>query len=157
MLDCHLNLVWEQLEEVHHPKKSYEKKKGFKISMRKSDQQMHSFYDFSVLEKNSVCLQALAHLEIFCCNFLVQEYFLGKRSGAQQFSSMQAKEVYFLKSLGKNGRQLKVYPCVAKAAISLSVEEHKTLQIFSLPGFPIYNIDETFTRLQTKYRVSQQV
>ena len=120
---------------------------------------MHSFYDFSVLEKNSVGLQALAHFEIFCCNFLVQEYFLGKRSGAQQFSSMQAKEVYFLKSLGKNGRQLKVvvYPCVAKAAISLSVEEHKTLQIFSLPGFPIYNIDETFTRLQTKYQLSQQV
>ena len=140
------------MEEVHHPKKS----RDFKIMKRKLPA-LHSFlYDFSVLEKKSV-KKALAHLEIFCCNFLVQEYFLGKRSGAQQFSSMQAKEVYFLKSLGKNGRQLKVYPCVAKAAISLSVEEHKTLQIFSLPGFPIYNIDETFTRLQTKYRVSQQV
>ena len=34
VLDCHLNLAWEQLEEVHHPKKSHEKK-GFKISKRK--------------------------------------------------------------------------------------------------------------------------
>ena len=56
VLDCHLNLVWEQLEEVHHPKKS----RDFKIMKRKLPA-LHSFlYDFSVLEKKSF-KKALAH------------------------------------------------------------------------------------------------
>ena len=139
VLDCHLNLVWEQLEEVHHPKKSRE---NFKIMKRKLPTLHSIFMIFLSWRKNP--LKKL-WLIFFCCNFWCKNISWGKESGAQQFSSMQAKEVYFLKSLGKNGRQLKVvYPCRKSCNILECV--YVDSADFSLPRFfPIYNIDETFS------------